>query len=131
MLGWFLYFNIALTKNLPDLYWPIVRTNFFCTILLSHFVISYRYHSNCFLRYNQNKASEKLDEPKSTQKLSQELMDCFYKAWDWLEREVLPHSIVELREKMTEFADGKDLYRVQYIKKLMTNRCQDFISFCC
>ena len=57
-------------------------------------------------------------------------MDCFSKACDWLEEEVLLHSVVELREKMMEFADGKDVYRVQYIKKLLTNRYRVHITFC-
>ena len=38
-----------------------------------------RYHSNCLLRFNQNKASEKINEPKSGRKPSQKLMDCFSK----------------------------------------------------
>ena len=58
-------------------------------------------------------------------------MDCFSKACDWLEEEALLHSVVELREKMMEFADGKDVYRVQYIKKLLTNRYRVHITFCC
>ena len=80
-----------------------------------------RYHSNCLLRFNQNKPSEKIDEPKSGRKLSQKLMYCFSEACDWLEGEVPPHSVVKLREKMMEFADGRDVYGVQYIKKLLTN----------
>ena len=59
-----------------------------------------RYHSNCLLRFNQNKASEKIDEPKSGRKPSQKLMYCFSEACDWLEGEVFPHSVVKLREKM-------------------------------
>ena len=38
---------------------------------------------------------------------------------DWLEGEILPHSVTEFREKMMEFADGEDVYGVQYIKKLL------------
>ena len=90
-----------------------------------------RYHSNCLLRFNQNKASEKINEPKSGRKPSQELMDCFCKACDWLEVEMLPNSVIEFREKMMEFADGKDVYGVQYIKRLLTDRYQNHISFCC
>ena len=89
------------------------------------------YHSNCLLRFNRNKTSDKINKPTSGRKPSQELMDCFSKACIWLKEEVLPHSVVELREKMMEFADGKDIYGVQYIKKLLTNRCQDHISVCC
>ena len=32
---------------------------------------------------------------------------------------------------MIEFTDGKDVYGVQYINKLLTNRYQDNIFFCC
>ena len=90
-----------------------------------------RYHSNCLLRFNQNKASEKIEEPKSGRKPSQDLMECFSKACDWLEGEMLPHSVSEFREKIVEYADGKDVYGVQYIKKLLSDRYQDHISFCC
>ena len=50
---------------------------------------------------------------------------------NWLKDEALSHSIVELREKIIEFTDCKDVYGVQYINKLLTNRYQDNISFCC
>ena len=90
-----------------------------------------RYHFNCLLRFNQNKASERIDEPKSGRKSSQELLDCFSKACDWLEGEMLPHSVTGFREKMMEFADGEDVYGVQYIKKLLKDQYQDHISFCC
>ena len=44
---------------------------------------------------------------------------------------MLPHSVTKFREKMVEFADGEDVYGVQYIKKLLKDRYQDHISFCC
>ena len=90
-----------------------------------------RYHSNCLLRFNQNKASEKIDEPKSGRKPSPELLDCFSKACDRLEGEILPHAVTKFREKMMEFAHREDVYGVQYIKKLLKDRYQDHISYCC
>ena len=44
---------------------------------------------------------------------------------------MLPHSVTEFREKIMEFADGEDVYGVQYIKKLLKDRYQDHISLCC
>ena len=90
-----------------------------------------QYHSNCLLRFNQNKASQKLGEPKSGRKPSEELMEYFSKACDWLETEMVPHSIIEFREKMAEIAKVKDVYGVQYLKKLLTDRYKDHISFGC
>ena len=49
-------------------------------------------------------------------------MDCFLKPCYWLEGEMLPHSVAELKEKMMEFTDDKDVCRVQYIKKLLENQ---------
>ena len=89
------------------------------------------YHSNCLLRFNQNKEPQKKNEPKRGRKPSEHLMECFSKACDWLEGETLPCSVIDFRKKMTEFADGEDVYGVQYIKTLLTDRYKDHIAFSC
>ena len=90
-----------------------------------------RYHSNCLLRFNQNKEPQKKNKPKRGRKPSDYLMECFSKACDWLEGETLPCSVIDFRNKMTEFANGEDVYGVQYIKTLLTDRYKDHIAFSC
>ena len=90
-----------------------------------------RYHSNCLLRFNLNKEPQKKSEPKRGRKPSDHLMECFSKACVWLEGETLPCSVIDFRIKMTEFADGEDVYGVQYIKTLLTDRYKDHIAFSC
>ena len=55
-----------------------------------------RYHSNCLLRFNQNKEPQKKNKPKRGRKPSDYLMECFSKACDWLEGETLPCSVIDL-----------------------------------
>ena len=76
------------------------------------------------------KPLKKTDDPKSGQKPLQDLMECFSKACNWLEAEVTPYSVLEFREKMIEIVNGKDVYGVQYIKKLLTDRYKDHNLFC-
>lgn len=48
-------------------------------------------------------------------------MECFSKVCYWLEAEVVPYSVLGFKVKMIEIANGKDVYGVQYIKKLLTD----------
>ena len=50
----------------------------------------------------------------------------------WLENDISIHSVQEFRRKMIEICkegDKDKVYNARYIKKLLKNRCGDFIWF--
>ena len=58
------------------------------------------------------------------------MMENFQRACDWLEPEIVLHSVKETQDKMKEQVTGQVVYGVQYIKSLLTNRYQNHIYFC-
>ena len=57
-------------------------------------------------------------------------MENFQRACDWLESEIVLHSVKEIQNKMKEQVNGQAVYGVQYTKRLLTNRYQDHMYFC-
>ena len=51
-------------------------------------------------------------------------------ACDWLESEIVLHSVKGIQDKVKEQVIGQAVYDVQYIKRLLTNKYQDHIYFC-
>ena len=58
------------------------------------------------------------------------MIENFQRACDWLESEIVLHSIKEIQDKMKEQVQEQAVYGVQYIKRLLTNRYQGRIYFC-
>ena len=44
---------------------------------------------------------------------------------------MVPHSIIELRDKMAGVVDVKEVYGIQCLKDLLIDQYKDHISFCC
>ena len=59
-----------------------------------------------------------------------QMMENFQRACDWLESEIVLHSVKEIQDKMKEQVNGQAVYDIQYIKRLLTNRCHDQIYSC-
>ena len=57
-------------------------------------------------------------------------MENFQRACDWLESEIVLHSVKEIQNKMKEQVNGQAVYGVQYIKRLLAIRYQDHMHFC-
>ena len=57
------------------------------------------------------------------------MIENLQRACDWLESEIVLHSVKETQNKMKEQVNGQAVYGVEYIKRLLTNRYPDHIYF--
>ena len=89
-----------------------------------------RYHAYCYARFCSQSDPKKAENTQAGRKPNTEMMENFQRACDWLESEIVLHSVEEIQEKMKEQVNGQAVYGVQYIKSLLTNRFQDHIYFC-
>ena len=88
-----------------------------------------RYHVNCYARFSSQRDAAKLENSQPGRKANTEMMGYFENTCDWLELETVLHS-VEILQKMNQYANGKTVHGVQFIKKLLVNRYKQHISFC-
>ena len=89
-----------------------------------------RYHVNCYARFSSQRDVVKVQNSKGGRKANTEMMGYFENACEWLESETVLDSVEEVRQKMNQYANGKTVYGVQYIKKLLVDRYKQHISFC-
>ena len=88
------------------------------------------YHVNCYARFCSQRDLKKTENTQAGRNPNREMMENFQRACDWLEPEIVLHSVKEIQDKMKEQVNGQAVYGVQYIKRLLTNRYQDHIYFC-
>ena len=77
-------------------------------------------------RFCSQRVPEKV-ENKQAGKPNTETMENLQGACDWLESEIVLHSVKEIQDKVKEQVIGQAVYDVQYIKRLLTNKYQDHI----
>ena len=76
-----------------------------------------QYNTNCYLRFGSKTTASKVSSPQRGRKAKDEMMAYLDKAYEWLETEPELHTVKELQEKMIEYAEGRSVYGVQYVKR--------------
>ena len=89
-----------------------------------------KYHTDCFARFTQQKEMKSSENLQSGRKVNIDMKECFEKTCQWLESELVFHSVIEVQEKMKEFSGKEDVYGVQYLKSLLTKKYEDHVAFC-